>query len=131
MSFQAKLAEHRAKHNARIMAQTHLDWCDMAELATKHMGKFSCYIGNGLSYNNPEEDAIWAFVQEELVKLYGDKTPKFYDYIGNVIQGGLFFFESEYEMMEFYHIFEQPLTDSSALYACTYCPINGCMTENT
>jgi len=131
MNMQLKIKEYQDKCNARILTQTYVDWCDMAELATKKIGKFSCYISNGLSYDTPEEDAIWVFILEELKKLYGDKTPKFYEFVGNICNGGLFFFDSEYEMMEFYHIFAQPLTDSSAVYACTFCPINGCMTENT
>jgi TorA maturation chaperone TorD len=47
------------------------------------------------------------------------------------MDGGLFFFETEELAREFYSMFEQPLTDSSGLYASIYSPTDGCLTENT
>ena len=43
----------------------------------------------------------------------------------------LFFFDTEKECYDFYRIFEQELTDSSAIYACTFGPDGQCETENT
>lgn len=48
-----------------------------------------------------------------------------------MVGGGLFFFDTEEKQYAFYRIFEQPLTDSSAIYACTYNASGVCKTENT
>jgi hypothetical protein len=107
------------------------DWNIVNELATKQVGKFSVYVSNGLQFEDPQEDKIWDFVILELVRLFGNKTPEYYDYVSNVLHGGLFFFDSEDAARNFYKIFEQELTDSSAIYASLICPIRGCLTENT
>lgn len=114
-------------------------WHDVLGLATKQIGKPSVYINNGLEYNTPEDETIWFFIQSELASLYGvdaktctyRECPEFFDIRSNLIQGGLFFFESEEEQYKFYKIFEQPLTDSSAVYACTFNKNGECETENT
>ena len=103
----------------------------MANLATRHMGKFSVYVSNDLEYKSPKDDEIWNFVVSEVVRLYGYGNPKYYDYIGNIITSGLFFFDTEKEMEDFYHIFDQELTDSSAIFSCTFCPTSGALTYNT
>lgn len=106
------------------------DWNKQHELATKQVGKFSVYVNNGLNFDVKDEH-IWAFVVEELQKIFGVKTKEYYDYVGNVLHGGLFFFESEEEAFQFYEIFTKELTDSSAIYSCVYSPESGCLTENT
>lgn len=114
-------------------------WHDVLGLATKAMGKPSVYVNNGLEFNSPEDDEIWFFIQKELASLYGvdaktctyKECPKFFDMRSNLIQGGLFFFENEKEQYKFYKIFEQPLTDSSAVYACTFSDDGEPETENT
>jgi hypothetical protein len=103
----------------------------MAELSTKQVGKFSCYVSNGLVMTEPKDNIIWEYVIEQLKKLYGDDTPEYYAAAINVSGSGLFFFECEYDMQQFYKIFEQALTDSSAIYACTFSPETGGITENT
>ena len=89
---------------------------------------YSVYVNNGLQFDKSDEH-IWYFVQSEIDKLYDKKTAL--DYRSHLIQGGLFFFETEKECYDFYRIFEQELTDSSAIYACTYNPSGECETENT
>ena len=131
MNIQEKIKAYNDRHVAQLLAKTFADWHDVAQLATMKIGKFSCYVSNGLDFTSIEDEAIWKFVLESLRDLYGDKTPKFYEYAGGIVNGGLFFFDSEYEMIEFYKIFEQPLTDSSPIYACTISPEHGSMTENT
>lgn len=107
------------------------DWNIVNDLATKQVGKYSVYISNGLVFDSDEDDIVWNFLLIELTKMFGDKTPEFFDYVGNIIHGGLFFFDTEVKATEFYKIFDQELTQSSSIYATLNCPIHGCMTENT
>jgi hypothetical protein len=105
------------------------NWNEQQELATKQKGKFSVYISNGLDFES--DNVIWKFITDSLIGLYGERTKDYYDVVGNLIEGGLFFFENGDQAWEFYSIFTQELTDSSAVYACLYCPVAGCLTENT
>lgn len=114
-------------------------WHQILELATKQIGKPSVYISNGLEFITPKDESIWRFVQDEVQKLHGieyngDVSVLTVDYrntMSNILQGGLFFFETEEEQYKFYKIFEQELTDSSAIYACTFDRNGKCKTENT
>ena len=107
---------------------SYVAWHRMAGLATKQIGKYSVYVNNGLQFDKYDED-IWYFVQSEINKLYDEKTAL--DYRTCLVHGGLFFFDTEKECYDFYRIFEQELTNSSAIYACTYNPSGECETENT
>ena len=105
-------------------------WSEIQSLAVKQMGKPAVYVGNGLEYNKPQDDEIWKFIMSEVKAIYGE-TDKFYDIMSGLVSGSMFFFDTEEEQYSFYRIFEQPLTDSSAVYACTYGADGQCQTENT
>lgn len=105
-------------------------WNEIHSLAVKQMGKPAVYVGNGLDYTTPIDDEIWLFVQSEVKAIYGE-TNEFYDIMSALVGGSMFFFDTREEQYRFYRIFEQPLTDSSAIYACTYAPDGTCQTENT
>ena len=114
------------------------NWHEVNALATKAMGKPSVYINNGLEFNTTEQDHMWFFVLSEVAKLYGIKEdcryedyPEYHDVRISLLHGGLFFFDNEKDQYDFYRIFEQPLTDSSAMYACTYDKNGVPETENT
>ena len=51
--------------------------------------------------------------------------------MGGLVNSGVFFFDSEEAARKFYSIFEQKLTESSAIYANLISPIDGIITENT
>ena len=104
---------------------------DIYKLAVKQVGKPAVYVSHGLEMNNELDERIWSFVKESMQKIYKDDPDKLNEIILGLICGGLFFFETENEQNEFYHVFEQPLTDSSAIYACTYNQNGECLTENT
>jgi hypothetical protein len=107
-------------------------WGKIHELATTHVNKFSVYVSFGLDCTpGSHDEKIWEFVQSELEKIYGCGTDLFYEYCRDIIQSGLFFFDTEVEARKFYIIFEQELTDSSGIYSCLYSPVKGCLTENT
>lgn len=108
-----------------------LSWAEINSLAVKQMGKPAVYVGNGLEYDSPKDDEIWKFVMAEVKSICGGETDEFYTVMASLVNGGLFFFDSEEEQDRFYQIFEQPLTDSSAIYACTYNSLGECLTENT
>lgn len=104
---------------------------DIYKLAVKQVGKPAVLVSNGLEMNNELDDRIWSFVKESMQQIYGNDPNKLNDVMFGLIVGGLFFFETELEQDEFYHVFEQPLTDSSSIYACTYNKNGECLTENT
>ena len=103
-----------------------LNWCEINERAVQKVGKPAVYISN-----SDADEAVWQFVQNSMRALYGDATPQYYDVITNLDLGGLFFFDTVSEQRAFYRVFEQPITDSSGIYACTYDENGKCLTENT
>lgn len=105
-------------------------WSGINKLAVKQMGKYAVYVGNGLAMLTQEDDAIWAFVMQKIKEMFGDDAVRS-EWVSNLVEGGLFFFETEAEMDAFYSIFTAELTDSCAMYACTYDPTGECLTENT
>lgn len=107
------------------------NWNTVNELATKQVGKFSVYISNNFEYVSESENLAWDFVIQEIANLFGAGTTEYFEYMSNVIHGGLFFFESKEKASKFYKIFEQELTNSTAIYASLISPIDGCLTENT
>ena len=107
------------------------NWVEINSLAVKSVGKHAVYVSNGLEYEDTKDDEIWTFVCNEMKSIYGKDTSDFNSIMSNLISGGLFFFNTEEEQRRFYRVFEQPLTDSSAIYACTYGPNGECCTENT
>lgn len=111
-----------------MKAPKYLQWHEIFGMATKQQGMPSVYIHNGLNFDD-NDIHVWNFVIDEVKKLYSDH--EYHNVLGNLIHGGLFFFESEEAQRKFYKIFEQPLTDSSAIYACTYNRHGTCETENT
>lgn len=111
----------------------HANWSATNKLAVAHKNKFAVYISNGLDLLDDEspDDKIWRFVTDELIKFLGNREAAYYDNIHNLIDGGLFFFDTEKAARNFYSIFTQELTDSSAIYAELYDPTGECITENT
>lgn len=106
-------------------------WHDIVALAVKQIGKPAVYVNNGLEHKDEKDDEIWDFIITSVGELYGKDTQRFYNVMGTLTAGGLFFFDNEEEQYEFYRIFEQPLTDSSAVYATTYGADGQGQTENT
>ena len=106
------------------------DWCKTNELAVKAECRWACYVSNSLDFDKPTDCDAWEFVDEQ-IKARGADEVTFSNVMNNIIYGGLFFFDTETELDAFYRIFDQPLTYSSALYACTYNPDGECLTENT
>lgn len=106
-----------------------VNWVKTNELAVKQVGQFAVYVSNGLDFDDEKDAKAWDFVLDYLKSAYTEA--ECYNYMGSIIDGGLFFFEIEEEAWKFYSVFEQPLTDSSGLYAAVFCPVRGCLTENT
>lgn len=106
----------------------HYSWNDINSLAVKQIGKYCCYVSNNLNYDD-EDIHILDFITSEIKKL--DLNDEQIQYLLSNLGDGLFSFNSEEEMEKFYSIFTQELTDSSAVYACTYDKDGQCLTENT
>lgn len=102
-----------------------VNWTKTNKLAVQQVNKFAVYVANG-----EDDDRVWEFVRYAVFEFVGSEA-KFYDAIGNILEGGLFFFDTEDEARKFYNIFTQELTDSSAIYAALYKPDGICIGENT
>lgn len=109
------------------MKQDYAGWQGANSLAVKQAGRWAVCVSNGLDLEFEKDLVVWTFVLAEATKL----LPPNDDLPGNLWVGGLFFFDTEAEMDAFYEIFAAPLTDSSAIYACTYNPSGECLAENT
>ena len=114
------------KHTSKIVGY---NWNKVNELAVKQVGKPAVYVSFGLDFGKPEDEAIWAFVTATLSEMYDKQT--YLDLTGSIINSELIFFDTKEEQYRFYKIFEQPLTDSSPLYAVTYSRDGKTETENT
>ena len=108
-----------------------IQWNEINSLAVKQMGKPAVYVQNNLEYNTPKDEEIWLFIREQCKTLCGDNTPEYFNAMMSLVSGGLFFFDTEKEQQQFYKIFTEPLTDSSAVYACSYGADGICWNENT
>ena len=104
-------------------------WNKVHELAVKQVGKPAVHISFGLDFNKPEDEAIWEFVTSTLKQMYDYET--YMNLTGSIINSELIFFDTEEEQYQFYKVFEQPLTDSSPLYAIAYSRDGETETENT
>jgi len=114
-----------------------LQWHDVLSLAVKQSGKWAVYVGNGLG-DTPEDDKVWDFIRESFQSMYSttrNAENKFHSENDEadlaMLVRGLVLFNTEEEMLKFYRVFEQPLTDSSGVYACTFNPDGEFLTENT
>jgi hypothetical protein len=107
------------------------NWQEINSLAVKAARMPAVYVSNGLEYTTTEDDEIWRCIQDQMRNIYGAKSTKFYDVMGGLVGGGMFFFISPDEARQFYQVFELPLVDSSAVYACLYESDGTCLTENT
>jgi hypothetical protein len=106
----------------------YVDWGRINSLAVAQEGRGAVYISNNLTYEG-EDIPVWEYLLREIKKLYSEK--EYIDIVGNLIHGGLFFFDTNEERNQFYFIFTQELTESSAIYACLYEEDGTCITENT
>ena len=108
-----------------------LQWNEIVSMAVAHAGKPAVWVNNGLEYEDSSDAVIWKFVMDQVRKLYGNSTEEFYSIMNSLVYGGLFLFDTVDEQQRFYSIFDQPLTNSNAVYACTYNSDGVCENENT
>jgi hypothetical protein len=101
---------------------------DTLSLAVKQQSQYAVYVECHLEFDDSGAK-IWNFVRSEVEKLQLKNLSCLV--MGDILDGGLFFFDNECEAREFYSIFEQPLTYSSDLYAALYSDDGQCLTENT
>ena len=110
-----------------------LQWHSVCSLAVKQAGKWAVHVSNGLT-NSDEDDAVFCFIGDRFKEMYGDdpyKDSDLYNAHLSMLLDGLVLFDTEEEMRKFYSVFEHPLADSSAVYACTFSPDGVMLTENT
>lgn len=108
-----------------------MNWSEVLSAAVAKTGKPAVWVNNELEYTLEKDTKIWHFVMDSMKTLYGDETTVYFNVIRDLVYGGLFVFDSEEDRDSFYRVFEQPLTDSSAIYACTFDNTGKVLTENT
>ena len=121
------------------MVIKYYQWHDVLSLATKQMGMWSVYVNNGLDDTISTTDKeIWDFIVAEIESKFSKEQPAnpyadsdFHKCYMNFWNGGLLFFEDKETAFRYYSIFEQPLTDSSAVHASVFDPDGNGVTENT
>lgn len=97
------------------------DWNSMVSLAAKQSAKFGVYINNSLTYQDDDSD-IWNYVLERVTDL---------NTRCNLVNGGLFLFDSEIEAADFYRIFGSGPVYASGIYALLLDSNGEMITENT
>ena len=109
-----------------------IDWNEVNSLATKSAGKFSVFIAGGLwMMDEPKEKEILNAIHNGLANLYGVETPETNNVKFNLMNSGLYLFESDVEAWNFYEIFSKKPVYASVVYASIYSPTEGCLDENT
>jgi len=113
-------------------------WYEVIGLATKQQGMWSVYVSNNLDWDKDHEKIIWDFVVAEIEARFSKEKPAnpyedsdFHKCYLNFWNGGLLFFNDEETARKYYNIFEQPLTNSSGVYASLFGPLGNGITENT
>lgn len=106
------------------------NWSDLNVLATKSMNKFGVFISNNLD-TTPEDDKAWNAVVSRFIELFGMGTPEYFDYIAVALADGMIWFDTLEDAYIIFDIFNEEPVYSSGLFAALYCPIRGCINENT
>lgn len=102
-------------------------WNSIISLAVQHTNKFAVYVNNGLIFEGNDAE-IWAEVMNRVKAKY----PEFYiEIMSSLIGSGLFFFDTEDEMWQFFDIFNDDIVYASAIFAMAYDANGNGITENT
>jgi hypothetical protein len=114
-----------------------LQWHEVLSLAVKQSERWAVYVSNALG-DTQRDDDVWEFIRESFHAMYSTTRNDENNFHSendeahmSMLCSGLVLFDTEEEMLKFYSVFEQPLTDSSGVYACTFGPDGKCLTENT
>ena len=84
---------------------------------------------NYLVFDYDYDTVAWDYIRDKCIELYPHNNGNI---IVSLISGGLFFFDNETEMDEFFEIFNvRDITYAGGMYASTYNPDGECLTENT
>lgn len=99
------------------------------ELAVRFIGKPCVYIDNNLEFQTVEDEMVWKYVADELIRIYSHD--KYLDVVSRVLHGGLIAFDTEKEQEEFYSIFTSQEVQASGIYAVAFDKDGNAMDENT
>lgn len=110
------------------MKPEYSDWNSINSLAVAQKGKPAVYINNGLSYHDTDS-YIWEYVMEFLKSKIDED--EYLNSLSDLINGGLFFFDTMEEAQEFFNVFNQNVVYASAIYAQLYDATGMGLTENT
>ena len=102
---------------------------DIISLAVKTKNKWAVYVANYLVFDYDYDTVAWDYIRDKCIELYPHNNGNI---IVSLISGGLFFFDNETEMDEFFEIFNvRDITYAGGMDAATYNPDGECLTENT
>jgi len=101
----------------------------VVEFAVRFIGKPCVYIDNGLEFDTVEDEIVWKYVTDELVRLYSHDM--YLTVVNTVLHGGLIAFDTEKEQEELYSIFTSQEVHASGIYAVAFDKDGNAMDENT
>lgn len=110
------------------MKLEYADWNSINSLAVAQKGKPAVYINNCLTFDH-NDSHIWDSVIESL-KSKTDET-ELLNLLSDLVNGGLFFFDTMKEAQEFFIVFNQNIVYASPIYAQLYDATGTGLTENT
>ncbi len=108
------------------MKEVYTDKNEIIEMAVKYKQKWAVYVSNQLQYDASDEH-IWQMI----VKRCATHKEITQEDIISIMQGGLFFFDTQEEMETFFNIFDKAPVYSSALFAMSYDNQGNSLSENT
>jgi hypothetical protein len=92
------------------------NWSNTNELAVQQIGKFAVYV----SISDCRDTKIWDTLTQEVKKLFPESDAEARNCLSCLIDGGLFFFDTELEAREFYSKFYSSLRDLSRIFVVLY-----------
>ena len=110
------------------MKLEYVDWNSINSLAVAQKGKPAVYINNGLSFVG-NDSYIWESVMESLKPKIDED--EYLNSLSDLVNGGLFFFDTMEEAQKFFNVFNQNVVYASPIYAQLYDATGMGLTENT
>jgi len=97
------------------------NWNEINRLAVVNKGGYACYVDVG--------SGEFGTLVNEVRKRY-PLDDEHHIWLGAIVEGGLFFFDTKEELDKFYTMFEMSGMSGSGIYTCAYSPDREKIAEN-
>lgn len=104
------------KQQSKSVYHNYTDWNEVNAINENYKQQWSVYLSNKLQYNDYDEH-IWHTVLQRCNAHKSLIAPKDIMFIR---QGGVFFFETQKEMEQFFNIFNEPPVYNSDIFVAAY-----------